>query len=235
MVTLAFERLKGGDGRAARRTADMTYNIFKNYFSGDDSPSRTALKQLPKQELETKLWQAIAFLRSVPGFGKHADALEALHLLKTGFNELIIKNNPWKPSINFFEGFGPASSQVFNWPPVISRETLNHFKPFGKGLLPNTKEIPEIPITIPLSDPNPGISMPFGSSRMLPADDEMGRYLTNRNIGSENPSTLPESKLAGLLSGKEITKIPFSELGDTGAELKKLFEKKPTPPKNTQG
>ncbi len=90
MATLAFENVKKGDGRAIRRAAETTYNTFKGYLAphsvfkqymqmaGD--PTTKALGKMTPEEKETKLDQAIAFLKSVPGFEAHARRLEAMNL-----------------------------------------------------------------------------------------------------------------------------------------------------------
>lgn len=86
MVTLAFEKLPKGDGRAVRRIAEMTYTTFVDRLSGETTAPAMALRSLPKEEQEKKLDAAIAFLKSVPGFQEHAFNLETLRIFRGTIN-----------------------------------------------------------------------------------------------------------------------------------------------------
>lgn len=93
---LAFENVKLGDGRAMRRAAETTYLTFKKWFDWT-SPKDCAmpvLRGMAKEERNLKIKEAIAFLKSVPGFEKHVARLEEGQRRISAW-EFTIDRNPW--------------------------------------------------------------------------------------------------------------------------------------------
>lgn|GEM_PF-3560195 len=224
MATLAFEKIPKGDGRATRRIAEMTYNTFNGYFNREVSPSTAALERMTQAERETKLDQAISFLRSVPGFEKHANALETLRMLKTGVTGLI-------NDIGYSKKLPPYFNDLKNNPYFMPIKHSNE-RISSKGLGPRIKVEP----IFPRGDANPGISLsnPLNSlSLRFPIFPHQERKLIHSDSSEFQGSSANAvisgsaqiSKIRDLLAGKEITSIPFSELGDIRAELQTLVDR----------